>query len=209
MTVRRGLMSGLRGRITAQEKMVLVNKKYGNNNIGDQQGTSRQIYHALPLDGRTLFEFFKDVAVGTGITGETNRPWNNISENKLQVEESLAWYRCRFEVLLVDDETGVFTEVTDLGTAGLPEIYGGDYNIMFDTQVKQKDNPLSSQLPQFSKNANHTTNEWIEFDNDVILIPKIKFQVNLNTPPYTPVENARLRLVVEGFGSILSSMGQS
>ena len=46
--------------VTPQQKMVAVNKKFGNTNIKNQQGTTRVIYDSLPLDGRTNFRFFEN-----------------------------------------------------------------------------------------------------------------------------------------------------
>jgi hypothetical protein len=192
---------------SAANKMIGVNNRVGNTNITDQQSTSRVLYHALPLDGRTTFNFFKNVGGGAG-TGLIGLPWNNISENKLQVGESLTIRRLYFCVLLTDAMTGAFTGVTDLTTAGVPEIYGGDYETQFDTMKVSKPNPLSSQLPVFSKNSRHTTNEWIWLDNDAVIIQDVQFQVNLEVPAYTPAANAYIRLVMEGFGSLLSPKTQ-
>lgn len=182
--------------------MIATNEQFGNRNIKNQQSTSRVIYDALPADGRTLFEFFKNVSAHPDI------PFANISENKLQVQESLTIRRLYFCVLIFNTDTGVFTNVTDLTTAGLLEIYGGDYETKFDTMTVAKPNPLSSQLPAFSKNSNHTENEWIWLDNDAVIIPDVQFQVNLHVPPYTPAANTFIRLVMEGFGSLFSPKSQ-
>lgn len=199
-------MSNIGAQYTPSQKMQAVNKQYGNKNISDQQSTSRQIYHALPADGRTLFEFFKNVGSGTSLAGEIGFPFNNISENKLQVEESLVVRRLYFHVLVM--AANVFTSITDFTTAGLPIFYGGDYSLQFDTAIVQKPNPLSSQHVKFSKNSNHTTNEWIWLDNNAVIIPKVQFQWNLTVPVYVATANARIRLVAEGFGSLLSPKGQ-
>jgi hypothetical protein len=195
-------MMNLRSRLNAPEKMIVVNDQFGNRNIKNQQSTSRVIYDSLPPDGRTIFEFFKSVSAHPDL------PFSNISENKLQVGESLTIRRLYFCVLTFDSSSGAFTGVTDLTTAGLPEFYGGDYSTKFDTMTVAKPNPLSSQLPAFSKNSNHSDNEWIWLDNDAVIIPNVQFQVNLEVPPYTPVANAQVRLVMEGFGSLLSPKGQ-
>jgi len=172
-------MTSMSSRISVPNKMIYVNRQYGNTNVGNQQSTSRVIYHALPLDGRTLFEFFRNVGSGTGLAGEVGLPFNNISENKLQVEESLVIRRIYFHLLLMQTGTSLLASVATITGAGLVMIYGGDYSLMFDTAMVQKPNPLSSQIPALNKNSNHTTNEWIWFDNDATIIPKVQFQYNL------------------------------
>jgi len=194
-------------RPSAPEKMMQVNADLGNP-VNNQQSTSRMLYHALPLDGRTLFKFFDNVGVVTGITGETGLPYNNIDENNLQVKESLVIRRIRWEVLTVNAMTGAFVSVTDITTAAITQLYGGDWSMFFDTQQVSKPNPISSQMPQFSKNARHTTNQWIWLDNDAVIPTGIRFTFPLQVPAYTAVANSRLRMVCEGFGSLYSAKTQ-
>lgn len=70
--------------MNAQQKMIAVNDKFGNTGIKSQQGTSRILYDALPLnpslDPFTL-TFFENV--------KTRKfPFTNLPENKLQVGET-------------------------------------------------------------------------------------------------------------------------
>ena len=70
--------------MNAQQKMIAVNDKFGNTGIKQQQGTSRILYDALPLnpslDPFTL-TFFENV--------KTRKfPFTNLPENKLQVGET-------------------------------------------------------------------------------------------------------------------------
>lgn len=69
---------------TPQSKMIEVNQKFGNTGIKHQQGTSRILYDALPLnvslEAFTL-NFFENV--------KTRKfPFTNLPENKLQVGET-------------------------------------------------------------------------------------------------------------------------
>lgn len=202
-----GSMSAFR-RPSAPGKMMMVNDAFGNPTIKDQQSTTRELYHALPLDGRQTFEFFKNVGAGTGLTGETGLPFNNISENKLQVGESLVVQRLRFEVINLDPDDGTVTSIVTITAAGLLMLYGGDWSFFFDTQEVSKPNPLTSQLPAFNRNAWFATNEWIELDNDSVQLTDIQFKYILQVPAYTPAANARLRCVVSGFGSLFAAKGQ-
>ncbi len=93
-------------------------------------------------------------------------------------------------------------------TAGVPELYGGVYEFKYDTTTVQKPNPIASQLPTFSKNSNHTLNEWIWLDNNGTIPPDLEFTVPVRVPAYTPVTNAFLRLTIEGFGTLLSPKSQ-
>src|SRR5258706_1043557 len=190
-------------RLGPVEKIILTNENFGNINIKNQQSTSRVIYHSLPLDGNTNFNFFEGVASVSG-----NILLTNIPQNKLQVQESMVWRRLYFAVLIFDEMTNVFTDITDMTTAGVAEIYGGVYSFKFDTSTVQKNNPIASQLPTFSKNSIHTLHEWIWLDNNPTIVPDMEFTVPTIVPTYTPVTNAFLRLTIEGIGTLLSAKTQ-
>ncbi len=187
--------------LTPQQKGVAVNRQYGNKSIGNQQGTSRQLYDTLPLDATTNLEFFK--------TCQTRVfPRTNLSQGKLQVGETITVTRIYFTVINFSASTGIVTTGVTLTVAGLAQLYASQFAIQFDTVLVSKPVSLVSQNPSFNKNARHATNEWMLFDNEPVVITDIQFQVNLQTPVYTAVSNSELRCTMEGWGTIFSPKGQ-
>lgn len=187
---------------TVQRKAVGINSQFGNPGIANQQGTSRVLYDTLPLDGRQEFKFFESVQNRTF-------PFTNLTQNKLQVGETFALQRLHFSVVVFDEATGLILEdITDLTTAGLPGLYASDFSIYFDTMQTVKPYSLVSMLPKFNHTSWHDANEWVCFDNNLILPTDVQFRCELDTPAYTPVTNAYLRCTWEGFGTILSPKGQ-
>lgn len=187
--------------LTPQEKAVMVNTILGNPNIANQQTTSRVLYDTLPLDGRREFRFFESV---------NNRtfPDTNLTQNKLQVGETFALERIYFVVVITDPVTGETTDVVPIYTSTLVGLYLSDMTIHFDTQQVVKPYPLTSMMREFSHVAINTNNEHIELDSLLVIPTDIQFRCELDTVLYTPLENASLRCVWEGFGTLLSVKAQ-
>lgn len=187
--------------LTPQQKAVLVNKKLGNSSTGQQQGTSRQIYDSLPLDGRLQFNFFDGLQT-------RNFPLTNINQNKLQIGETLTIQRMYFCVVIVAAGTTNVTNVQTLAAAGLTGLYGGDFTVNFDTTTVIKPYPVSSQLSQFNYFAKHTTFESIKLDSDLVIPPDIQFLCQMRQTTYTALANAYLRCVWQGWGTLFSPKTQ-
>lgn len=187
--------------LSPQGKAVAVNNQYGNTSIHNQQGTSRQLYDTLPLDARTEFKFFLDCNLRAF-------PFTNLQRNKLEVGETIVITRLYFCLITQDGSTHNITNVVTFTTAGLQQFYASQWSLKFDTIDVTKPASLTSQLPSFNKNARHTTNEWILFDNEPVVITDLQFQVNLQTVTYVAVANTQMKCVLEGFGTILSPKGQ-
>lgn len=188
-------------RLTPMQKAVGVNTNLGNPSIKNQQGTSRVLYDTLPLDGRQEFKFFENV-------GSRTFPRTNINQNRLQVGETFTLMRIIFSVIVFDAVTGAVTDVTDITTAGLPELYAGDFSVFYDTVQVIKPYPLQSQLPKFGHTSWHGENEWICFDNYLVVPSDIQFRCELDVDVYAAVANSELRCTWEGFGTILSPKTQ-
>ncbi len=188
------------GTSSAAAKRAIIGKtnRAGNVGIKKQQGTTRIIYDSLPIDGATLFEFFKD----------NNRvfPFSNVGQRggELSVGEAIAVQRAYLAVFTVDDATGEITDITSLSAAGLFNQQLGDINLVIANMQTIKPIPILSQDARFNKNAYWDDYNNFEFDTDIVIQPLLEFSMNLRTPFGVTVTDTFLRLTVEGVGAILS-----
>lgn len=199
-------------RPTPQGKIIETGDRFGYPGIKKMQGSSRIIYHYLPFDGRTLFEFFKNV-------NTVQFPFTNISENKLQVAESMVIQRMYLGIITLDAITGDVTSSMELNQAGLSNIYRSDLNFMIANNQVIKPINVQSFQPQFNWASNwgslstvfaggliasQTGNAVWHADTLLNIPPLIEFQFNLQSDGYTPVANMALGLTIEGTGAIMS-----
>ena len=81
----------------ANRKIVTVNNAQGAKNINQQQGTTRIIYDSLPLvngvNPKQTLRFFEGV-------NSRVFPFTNLTENKLQIGESIALQRFTFFLMV-------------------------------------------------------------------------------------------------------------
>jgi hypothetical protein len=193
-------MSGYRN-LTVQAKAVRVANSQGDFDIVGQQGTSRQVYDTLPLDGTNNFQFFQNVQ-------SRAYPFTNVNQNKLQSGETMAVQRMYFSVMTIDEVTGQPVDILTFEEATLPEFYLADWSVFFDTIQTIKDTSLTSQCSKFNKFATYANNEVIWMDNNIILPTDRQWRVGLRTPTYTPVADSYIRCTLEGFGTIWSPKAQ-
>jgi len=188
------------GTTSKRARNVIVRKtnQAGNVGIKKQQGTTRIIYDSLPIDGGTLFEFFKD----------NNRvfPFSNVGQRggELSVGEAIAVQRAYFSVFEVDPLTGEIVDISSLAGAGLFNQQLGDLNLVIANVQTIKPIPALSQDARFNKNAYWDDYNNFEFDTDIVIQPLLEFSMNLRTPFGVTVADTFLRLTVEGVGAILS-----
>jgi len=189
------MRESIQGRFTPQQKTIGVNDKFGNTGIRKQQGTTRIIYDTLPLNGNTVFEFFKN---------SQNRqfPFSNTGSdgNKLGVGNTLVIERSYLSIVEIDatDSVKSITPVAD-ANINAAEL---DVQIANSTVIKQI--PLISFLPEFNKSALHTDYNNFEYDTQLVIPPLLEFVFRLRTGPYVIGEGKFLRLTVEGTGAIIA-----
>ena len=198
---RRGASALPSHRPTPQQKIGFVNKKLGNKGIDEQQGTTRILYHYIPLDGRTQFDFFRD-------SQAVQFPLTNVGSfgNKLEVGETLDVERLHLSVITFDPVvTDEITAVLDLTAAGVDGIYRSDLNLVIANSQVMKPINVVSFKPEFNYMSRNDDNTVFWAYTDLIIPPLVEFEFLLRTPGYGgAVANAFLGLTVEGVGSILS-----
>jgi len=204
-------------------KIVAVNAAMGAKNIGSQQGTTRIIYDALLLGSSTqaqTLRFFENV---------NNRkfPYTNLSENKLQIGESIALQRFSFQILTIQTSTNAVINILPIDNiaAGQNALYRSDMNIQIAQDTVVKKLPLHSMYAPFNKNAKFygqilvnpgtpsleanlgMPNDVFYFDNPIIIPPQIEFVCELQIPKYISAAaqedvSTYLMVTLEGLGSL-------
>jgi hypothetical protein len=200
---RPGQGQGQAGTVTAQQKIIDVAGKFGNNNLKNQQGTTRMIYDTLPLDGRTVFEFFQG-------TNARQFPFTNLNQDggKLGVGESMVIERAYIAFVEFDPDT--------LETLGITSINNnlnwiqGEMNIMQGNSRVLKRIKLASFASEFNKDAPFGQDAVSDgytvfhFDTFISIQPQLEFAIPINLAFSPVVENTYAQLVVEGRGGIFS-----
>lgn len=204
---------------SANSKIVSVNQNQGVKGIGGMQGTTRVIYDAVLLQATAvnstlnLFENCKTRAF----------PLTNLSENKLQVGESIAMQRFSFYII---ECTAGTTNV--LGTfplsyfAQFQRLYGGALNFTIAQDQVIKKLPLTSMQASFNPRARFQgyyqfqvlaadpvtsffmNHDIYHFDNNIIIPPQIEFVAQVQLPPIAlPAGfDFYLAMKIEGLGSL-------
>lgn len=205
---------------SANRKIVQVNQAQGFGNMSNMQGTTRVIYDAVRIETSantstyTLFENCKT----------RNFPLTNLTENKLQVGETMAIQR--FSVFIMGCAAGT-TNCTGIFPfsffALFSRFYGGQlsFNIAQDQVIKKL--PLSSMAAPFNPNskfigyyqsqplaADPVTSYTVEhniyhMDTNLVLPPQIEFNCTITVPALTTlpaVSDWYLMMKMEGIGSL-------
>lgn len=207
------------GNGSANSKIVTVNAEQGNKGINKMQGTTRIIYDSVPL---------ATTAVNTTLRlfeGAKTRqfPLTNLSENKLQVGESMAMERASFYI--TECTTGTTNALAVLPLAyftNFSRIYAGQmsFSIAQDQVIKKL--PISSFFAPFNPNSKFYGYYQIQplaadpvtafqfpqdvyhFNNNLIIPPGVEFYCDVTIPPITlPAGfDFYLTMKVEGLGSL-------
>ena len=192
------MKENISSRFTPQNKIMAVNKRYGNTGIKKQQGSTVVKYDTINLTATTQqIRFFE---------GATNRqfPFTNINSegNKLPVGSSMIVERAYLTLLQYDPVLG-FISVVQPDTQ--PNLACGEFSLMVANKEVIKNVPILSWIPEFNKSAGSVDYNNFEFDTQVSLLPllenvaTIRFAGVLSEP-----EQYYLRLTIEGTGAIIS-----
>jgi len=186
------------GRLSPQQALIAKNQQVGNTHIKNMQGTTRNLYHFLPIDGRRVYNFFKEL-------NKFSFPFTNIDQNKLAAGETLALQRAYFAYMVVDPLTGAVTALQNVESSGVSsQIHSGLWNFITANQNITKDIFVGSFLSSFNKSSKFLLQEVFEFDTIATLLENVEFYSTLQTGTMPTIANAHIGLVIEGVGSILN-----
>jgi len=188
-----GDSQGAPGTATAQQKILAVAGGLGIDGMQWQQGTTRTIYDSLPMDGRTVFNFFD----GCNARAFPN---TNLAGNRLEVGEAMA-----IEYLTLQTMTqAVVGTVTATGvlSAVATSYYASDFSINVANQVVLKPISIGQLNALFNKDSHFTTNEVFRFST-LITIPSLQqFVATWRTSDATVRANTYVKCTLEGVGVI-------
>ena len=163
--------------ITPQDKLVAVNKKFGNAGIKSQQGTSRIIYDSLPVtnNGQTTFRFFED---------STSRafPFTNTGSdgNKLGVGDTMVLGSVLFSISRRTIATGIFQDTTNLTALSIENsISYFNFEIANNQVVKKV--TLSEAAPQYSNTTSQLSTNLV-LETEIVIPPLLPYVLELRTP---------------------------
>jgi hypothetical protein len=184
--------------MTAKESIILKNQQVGNTHIKNMQGTTRNLYHFLPIDGRQNYQFFKEL-------NKSSFPFTNIDQNKLAAGETLGLQRAYFVYMIADKTTGTVTAVTSIESSPIAAPMGaGIWNFVQGNQNITKDIFTGSFQSEFNKGAKFILHSVFYFDTLATLLENVDFYSTLQLPTMPTVTNGYLGLIIEGVGSILN-----
>jgi hypothetical protein len=163
---------------TPQQKLVGVNKKFGNTGIKDQQGTTRIIYDALPTGTATTFRFFED-------SSSRRFPFTNTGSdgNKLGVGDTMVVAQVMFYLVDINNTSGQanFGGVNQFPLSGTTQSLG-----LFSFEIANnrviKNVPLTEGLAAFDKTTTPTGQSNIELETQIVIPPLLNYVLELRIP---------------------------
>jgi hypothetical protein len=162
--------------VTPQEKIVAVNKKFGNTGIQSQQGTSRIIYDALPVtnNGQTTFRFFED-------SSSRAFPFTNTGSdgNKLGVGDTMVLSSVLFYYVKRNTATGIFETNTNLSGNLAAQISLVNFEIANNQVLKRV---TLTEGSQFYNNSTAQINTNLELETEIVIPPLLPYVLELRTP---------------------------
>jgi hypothetical protein len=163
--------------VTPQEKIVAVNKKFGNTGIQSQQGTSRIIYDALPVtnNGQTTFRFYEDASARTF-------PFTNTGSdgNKLGVGDTMVLGSVLFYAQQRVTATGIFGAAQNLiGLSNTLQLSYFNFEIANNQVIKKV------TLTEAGSNYNDSTSKNatnLVLETEIVIPPLLPYVLELRTP---------------------------
>ena len=155
----------------------------------------------MPLNGAAEYRFFEG-------SSQRNFPDSNTNAdgNKLGVGSTMVVERAYLSVITKDPVSGAITVVDelDLTTAAYAPIVAGEFTLSIANTEVIKQVPILSWLPEFNKNAENNLNSNFEFDTQAVIPPLLEYVAIVRTAGNVTVEDAFLRLTLEGAGAIIA-----
>lgn len=162
-------------------KIVGASNRFGNPGIKNQQLTTMEIFHLLPIgvpggavaNGTTL-DFFRNV--NTAVF-----PDSNIQENRLQVGETMVINRVHFTLVGKDSKGNILSETT-FGAGTLAPLYYSQFSWLNDNNRVLKTLSLTNMQPEFNRKGYNEFNNVFHLETDITIQPLIRFVCQLELP---------------------------
>jgi hypothetical protein len=163
--------------VTPQEKIVAVNKRFGNTGIQSQQGTSRIIYDSLPVtnNGQTTFRFYEDSSSRTFPFTNTGSDGNKLGVGDTMVLGSIMLYAVQRATA-----TGIFNDIgVNLSGTTQGQLAYLNFEIANNQVVKKV---TLTEGSQYYNNSTSTTNTNVELETEIVIPPLLPYVLELRTP---------------------------
>jgi len=158
-------------------KIVGASNRFGNPGIQNQQLTTMEVFHYLPVASNVTLDFFR--AVNTAVF-----PLANIQENRLQVGETMVINRIYFDVIKVDNATGSILAVDTLENL-FPTAYMSQFSWLNDNNRVIKELGLTNMKPAHNRKGWNEKNDVFHLETDITIQPLIRFICQLQIPIVT------------------------
>jgi hypothetical protein len=201
----------IQSQITPQQKMVAVNNKFGNTNIKNQQGTTRVLFDALPLDSRTTFRFFENATT-------RQFPLTNVGSegNRLEVGSTLTIEKIYFRLITFDAVNNTITAATPINKTLAGDFYGpfatGEIDVLIANSQVVKQLPTTFALLDavanniFNPTAVNNSDVSFGFATDIVIPPLLEYIASLRTTSYdlTGITSTHIQLFISGTAGIIA-----
>jgi len=181
-------------------KIVGASNRFGNPGIKNQQLTTMEVFHYLPVASNQTLDFFRNV--NTAVF-----PFSNIQENRLQVGETMVINRIYFDVIEVVNSTGAVATVGTLETL-FPGAYLSQFSWLNDNNRVIKELSLTNMKPAHNRKGWNTNNDVFHLETDITVQPLIRFICQLQIPVCTIPANAGSTYYIgchaQGTGTLLA-----
>lgn len=181
-------------------KIVGASNRFGNPGIKNQQLTTMEVFHYLPVASNQTLDFFRNV-------NTAQFPFANIQENRLQVGETMVINRIYFDVIRVVDATGEVSLVSTLETT-LPGAYLSQFSWLNDNNRVIKEIGLTNMKPAHNRKGWNTNNDVFHLETDITVQPLIRFVCQLQIPvitlPVTAGSTYYIGCHAQGTGTLLA-----
>lgn len=178
-------------------KIVGAANRFGNPGIKNQQLTTFEIFHYLPLVGNSTLNFFEKV-------NTASFPLTNIQENRLQVGETMVINRVYFTIATISP-ANVVSNILTFEQAGFNGLYLSQMNWLNDNNRVIKDLSLTNAQAEFNRKGWSTDNNVLHLETDITIQPLIRFVNQLRTTDVGVIpENTFIGCHASGVGTLLA-----
>jgi len=187
-------------KVSAQQKIMSVNNRFGNPGMKKQQGSTVEIYDMVKLSAiKTTYDFFSD-------TANKIFPFTNLKNGMLQPQESFAMERAYLSLCTYDVPSETWVEVRELNLITDFGIAMGEFEFTIENQRVLKPFPVRSFFPQFNSDSESETQSVLEFDTQIILPPLLNFKASFKFPNkfFTSDKDVYLCMTIGGAGGIFA-----
>ncbi len=180
-------------------KIVGASNRFGNKGIKNQQLTTFEIFHYLPMvAAANTYNFFQNV-------NTSGFPFANIQENRLQVGETMVINRIHFTVAVIDPLTKIVSNIVTLEQAGVTGFYLSQMSWANDNNRVIKDLSLTQMQAEFNRKGWSTDNNVLHLETDITIQPLIRFVCQLQSVGIPAVsENTFIGCHASGVGTLLA-----